>query len=276
MPDTSSNEDIIPFSPNNEITHGYYDLTVSQRKNLYEHMEKAISLELSSGNTENIRKYASDIDTYIRKNCYLILGRLYKTDGKIRKAVLSALDLLSASDNERIRQTAVYSLGEIGKQDFYAIDKRLEIFLHETHHSVKNGLTGAIKQIGEKNPEPVFAWVREKIKICDADMRKRIIHGLELRGRTHPEELLPIIKDMVQNDPDKKIKKMLVHIIGQISYKKGGIEKVTAELKTWKDKVFIAECEKEIIKVHKSYEKFSTLSHKEAAQYLAENLWASG
>jgi hypothetical protein len=249
----------------------YYNLSAAERKKLNEQMEEDILQDLSSDKTGNIQKHASDADTYIRKSCYLILGRLYKTDERISEKILSAIDLLSQSDNEKIRQTAVYALGEIGKLDFSAVDTRLEAFLQETHHSVKNGLTGAIKQIGEKNPEPVFVWVKEKIKNCNVDMRKRILHGLELRGRTHPEELLPVIKDIAQEKLDKETEKMLIHIIGQISYKKGCIEKVVAELKTWKDKAFIAACGKEIIEVHKSYERFSALSHQEAEEYLAEN-----
>jgi hypothetical protein len=30
-----------------------------------------------------------------------------------------------------------------------------------------------------------------------------MIHGIELRGRTHPEEVLPILAE-VQDDPDKE------------------------------------------------------------------------
>jgi len=251
----------------------YYDLSANERKKLYAQMQKDIGRDLCSGNNSHVRKYASDTDTYIRRNCYLILGRLYKADEKARENILSLLDLLSLSDDEKIRQTAVYALGEIGKQDFDAIGKRLEVFLNETHHSIKNGLCGALKQMGEKNPKPVFRWVKTKIKKCNADNLKYILHGLELRGRTHPEDLLPIITNILRENIDKKTRKMLIHIIGQISYKKGCLEKVTAELNTWEDKAFIAECGKEIIDVHKRYERFSALSVNEADEYMAENLW---
>lgn len=251
---------------------GYYDLSASERKKLYEQIEKDIADDLSSGNVKNIKRYASDTDGYIRKNCYLIFGQLYKSNLKIRENILNILDLLSTSKDEKERQTAVYSLGEIGKIDFDAAAKRLELFLHDTHHSVKNGLTGAIKQMGDKNPKPVFDWVKIKIKRCDPDMQKRILHGLELRGRTHPEDLLPIINEIAYKSMDKKLKKMVIHIIGQISYKKGCLEKVTNELKSWKDKTLVAECEKEIVSVHSRYEKFSALSSEKAARYLAENL----
>ena len=251
---------------------GYYDLSAPERKKVYEQMETDIVDDLSYGNVKNIKRYASDTDSYIRKNCYLILGRLYKSNEKIRESILSILDLLSRSNDEKVRQTTVYSLGEIGKIHFDVVAKRLELFLHDTHHSVKNGLTGAIKQMGEKNPKPVFAWVRTKIKKCDPDMQKRILHGLELRGRTHPEDLLPIIKEIVKESMDKKTRKMVTHIIGQISYKKGCLEKVTHELKSWKDKSIVAECEREILSVHTRYEKFSVLNLKEAEKYLEKNL----
>ena len=42
------------------------------------------------------------------------------------------------------------------------------------------------------------------------EMQKRIPHGLELRGRTHPEKLLTIIKDMVHKKIDKKTLMILI------------------------------------------------------------------
>ncbi|MEJ2053924.1 MAG: DNA alkylation repair protein [Calditrichaceae bacterium] len=250
---------------------GYYDLSASGRKNIYEQMKKDIIKDLSFDNFMNIHKYASDPDTYLRKNCYLILSRLYAVDENYKKAIISSIDTLCQSDEEKIRQTAVYTLGEIGKRDFSGIESRLEIFLNDTHSSVRNALTGAIKQMGERNPEPVIKWIKTKIKHCDPEMRMKLLHGLELRGRTHPEEILPLIKDVLNENPDKKIQKMLIHIIGQISYKKGCIEKVTRELKTWDDRDFVADCKKEIINVHKNYEKFSFLNPSEVVKYLSEN-----
>ena len=126
--------------------------------------------------------------------------------------------------------------------------------------------------MGGGNPEPVFSWVKGKIKTCNADMKKRIIHGLELRGRTHPEDLLPILKDVMHDDTDQKTKKMVIHIIGQISYKRGCLEKVVAALKLWDDKEFLSECEKEIIEVHRNYGKFCALSPKEAEEYLGKTI----
>jgi hypothetical protein len=251
---------------------GYYDLSASERKQFYNQMENEILQDLIKEKTNVIKKFSSDYDTYIRKNCYLILGKFYNTKENYKPIILSILDKLAISNNEKIRQTVVYTLGEIGKYDFNAVKNRLDNFLKDTHHSVKNGLTGAIKQIGEKNSKPVFAWVKNTLKKCNSDMEKRILHGLELRGRTHPEELLPILKDVLQNNINKKTKKMLVHIIGQISYKKGCLEKVVNEIKTWNNKEFILACKNEIIKIHKNYAKFCYLTLKEAEKYLSDNL----
>ena len=249
----------------------YYDLSDQERKQLYNKMESEISKEISSGETTSIEKYSSDSDTYIRKNCYLILGRLYKSQNNYKK-ILSILDKLAKSRNEKIRQTVVYTLGEIGKHDFESVENRINIFINDSHHSVKNGLTGAIKQMGEKNPKPVFDWIKTILNECNQDMKIRILHGLELRGRTHPEELLPLLKNILKENVTKKTKKMLVHIIGQISYKKGCLEKVIKEIKTWNDKEFISECKKEIIEVHKKYARFSILKIDEVNNYLSNNL----
>ena len=86
------------------------------------------------------------------------------------------------------------------------------------------------------------------------------------------EDLLPVIRNMVREGVDAKTRKMLIHIIGQISYKRGCLEKVVAELKTWENRIFVAGCAKEIIAVHKSYEKFSALSSQQAHNYIVKNL----
>ncbi len=250
----------------------YYDLSKQRRKNVYSEMEKNIHEDFSKNKTHNIIKYASDQDTYIRKNCYLIIGRLYKSNGKIREQILTVLETLSGSENEKIRQTVVYALGEIGKTDFHAIEELLNAFLHEKHHSVKNGLTGALKQMGEKNPVPVILWVKNNINNCSVDMKPRILHGLELRGRTHPEDLLPLLRKIVHSGTDKKTEKMIIHIIGQISYKKGCLEKVASALSLWENKEFVSLCKKEILKVHWAYKKFSVYEIKATEKYLEENL----
>lgn len=251
---------------------GYYDLPAPERKRLYARMERGITRDISAGRSDTIEKYASNEDTYIRKNCYLILGRLYYADVTARKQVLTTLDELSRSADPLIRQTAVFALGEIGKQDFNTVEQRLSSFLRETHPAVKKGLTGAIKQMGEKNPRPVFAWARAGLSGFDADLKTRILHGLELRGRTHPEDLLPVLKRVLTEDADRKTGRMVVHIVGQISYKKGCLEKVLDELDTWEDKELVAECAGEIIDVHKRYARFSAVTPREAARYVRERL----
>ncbi|MBN1499971.1 MAG: HEAT repeat domain-containing protein [Spirochaetes bacterium] len=251
---------------------GYYDLSVLERKKLNDKMRENIVIELKSGNLKNIIEYASDPDIYIRKNCYLILGRMYRKEETNRITILHILDLLSVSEDDRIRQTSVFLLGEIGKHDFNAVKTKLEIFFNDTSSSVKNGLTGAIKQIGQMNPEPVIAWVREIIKSCNEDIQRRIIHGLELRGRTHPEDILPVIRQLLQTGMNRKTREMIIHVIGQISYKNGCLQKVTSELKKWNDNNLVEECRKEIINVHLSYKKFSFLSSDETEKYMNSNL----
>ena len=67
---------------------------------------------------------------------------------------------------------------------------------------------------------------------------------------------------------------MLVHIFGQISYKKGCLEKVTAELLTWEDKALADECFEAIIEQHRHinshYLTVETLSPQECEEYLRE------
>lgn len=75
-------------------------------------MVETIAADIASGSGGHIRKYDSDPDTYIRKNCYLILGRLYKTAAKNGDRIISAVQELSRSENVRTKQTVAYALGE--------------------------------------------------------------------------------------------------------------------------------------------------------------------
>jgi hypothetical protein len=188
----------------------------------------------------------------------------------MRAWILSAINEMSKSPDYKVRQTAAYACGEIGKTDFESVKSSLDIFLEDKHHSVRNALTGAIKQMGEKNPRPVFSWANENLRKCSPDIRIKIIHGLELRGRTHPEEILPILAKVKDKYRDRRTQKMLVHITGQISYKKDCLGKVIREIRNWGD--IVPECISEILKVHRKYRKFSFFSPEEAEKYISENL----
>jgi hypothetical protein len=125
---------------------GYYDLAKEERAKLVQKMVQEIERDLNSGKSERIKKYASDSDTYIRKNTYIIIGKLYRNNQDLTKTILHILKYLFPDTDEKVRQTVVYALGEI--------------FLH--HH--------------------------------DPKIRREIVHGIELRGRTHPEEILDVHK----------------------------------------------------------------------------------
>ena len=63
---------------------------------------------------------------------------------------------------------------------------------------------------------------------------------------------------------------MVIHVLGQISYKKGGLEKVVLALKGWEDEEMVKRALKEILSVHERYERFSARSHEEVLEYLEE------
>ncbi|MHA1226456.1 MAG: HEAT repeat domain-containing protein, partial [Candidatus Hodarchaeales archaeon] len=75
----------------------------------------------------------------------------------------------------------------------------------------------------------------------------------------------------LQNDSDKKVRKILIHVLGQISYKKGCLEKVVTALKKWQNKELVEEALDEIIRVHEKYP-FSDKTPKEAREYILKQL----
>ncbi|MDZ4170909.1 MAG: hypothetical protein U1C19_01995 [Methanobacteriaceae archaeon] len=64
---------------------------------------------------------------------------------------------------------------------------------------------------------------------------------------------------------------MIIHVIGQISYKEGCLEKVVLELIKWENKKMVKNSLEEIIKVHKRYN-FTYKSEKEAKNYIKSKL----
>ncbi len=251
---------------------GFYDLSRPERERLLHKIEQGIVGALEKDKPAEIEQYASDSDTHVRKNVYLVLGRLYRDQQGSRTKILAVITSLLRSSDEKVRQTAVYALGEIGKVDAGKVFDLLGEALSDEHHSVRNAIVGALKQMGDKNPGPVLEFAGKYLHNPDPKIRREIVHGLELRGRTHPEEILPLLQEL-ENDPDKKIRETVVHVIGQISYKKGCLEKVASALGTWHNKELAKQAAGEILSVHKRYEKFSARSYKEAEHILKIKGW---
>jgi hypothetical protein len=127
---------------------------------------------------------------------------------------------------------------------------------------------GSIKKMGEVNPEPVLRWAKKYFHHPDKEIRREICHGIELRGRKHPQDILPLLQEL-ENDTNARVRNTLVHVIGQISYKKGCLPTVVQHLKKWKNRQLVADALEEIIDVHHRYKNFSALTQDEAREYIA-------
>ncbi|MHA1754800.1 MAG: HEAT repeat domain-containing protein [Candidatus Odinarchaeia archaeon] len=250
---------------------GFYDLTKEERSALISEIQKKILQGIKNNRKENIKKFASDQDTYIRKNTYLIIGRLYAEKNELRNKILDILKDLLKSQNEMIRQTVIYAYGEIGKIDPEKVMVFLELGLSDEHYMVRNAVIGALKQIGNKKPNEVIKFAKKFLNHPNPKVRKAVIHGVELRGRTHPEDILPLLES-AQNDPDKSVLNTIVHVLGQISYKEGCLEKVVFNLKKWENKKLVKLALKEIIDVHKRYNSFAAKTPTQAEKYIKENI----
>ena len=156
-------------------------------------------------------------------------------------------------------------------KDFLSVEHFFHKGLFDSHHSVRNAVIGSIKKMGEKNPVPVLKWSKKYLHHPDKEIRREICHGIELRGRTHPEDILPLLREL-QHDATARVRNTLIHVIGQISYKKGCLPKVIKDLKRWENKQLVAEAVHEIIDVHHRYRDFAVLSKGEAKQYIDDHL----
>ena len=249
---------------------GFYDLPKAERDSLVIQMTGQIKDEIISGKLVKTHEYFSDGDTYIRKTAYLAIGRIYLWEKELQKKIISILDHFLLSDDAKVRQTTVNAAGEIGKTDFEIVKHFFDTGLFDPHHSVRNAVIGSMKKMGEKNPEPVLEWSKSYLHHEDKEIRREICHGIELRGRTHPQDILPLLKEL-EHDKTARVKNTLVHVLGQIAYKKGCLLTVLEDLKNWENKELVKKALDEIIDVHHRYRNFTILGQDEAREMVNEH-----
>ncbi len=248
----------------------FYDLSKEQRAETVARIKEDLRLDLQSVTWQRALRFFSDEDTYIRKAAYLSVGRLYFEEPVLQQLILGLLQLLHDSPDFRVRQTVINAAGEIGKKQFETVRSFFDRGLFDVHHSPRNAVIGSIKKMGEVNPVPVLDWARGYLHHPDKEIRREVCHGIELRGRTHPEDILPLLQEL-EHDRTQRVRSTLVHVIGQIAYKKGCIEKVVAHLKAWSNKQLVADALEEIIDVHDRYRNFSALTQEQARAYIKEH-----
>lgn len=248
----------------------FYDLPKHEREKLSQNIHVALLSDVKCNQYGHFLKYFSDEDTYIRKCAYLAVGKIYKLDVTLETALVAMLNSLVANPIYYVRQTAVNAAGEIGIVNFDCIENLMDTGLFDEHHTVRNAVIGSIKKMGEKNPEPVLAWAKQYLHHPDKEIRREICHGIELRGRKYPQDILPLLKTL-QFDQTKRVSKTLVHVLGQIAYKKGCLPVVVHELNTWENKSLVKEAYLEIIDVHERYKNFAHLTQQQAADYIKQH-----
>ncbi|WP_397363886.1 HEAT repeat domain-containing protein [Olleya sp. R77988] len=253
----------------------FYDLSKVERIQLVDKIYQQIEADLSSQNNKNIILYFSDEDTYIRKTGYLAIGKIFYTKSVLQPMIFLTLKKLMISDNELVRQTVVNAAGEIGKFHFNKIQIFMDIGLFDKHHRVRNAVIGSIKKMGEKNPIPVLAWAKTYLKHENKEIRREICHGIELRGRTHPQDVLPLLKTL-EFDKTRRVSDTLIHVLGQIAYKNGCLKTVIAHLNTWQNKPLVQSALDEIVDVHNRYKKFAVLTQDQAIAYIDTNYKPNG
>ncbi|MES2478340.1 MAG: HEAT repeat domain-containing protein [Bacteroidota bacterium] len=245
----------------------YYDLSKEERNAVVAEMSATILAEINCNNYKLIYNYFGTIDTYIRKNAYIIIGKLFLQNIHLQYKIILLLEVLLKEELYYIRQTVINSAGEIGKQNFEIVQHFFDTGLFDKHHAPRNAVIGSIKKMGEVNPKPVLDWSKKYLHHPDKEIRREICHGIELRGRKYPEDILPLLKEL-EHDQTARVRNTLVHVLGQIAYKKGCLAKVLAELKTWENKQLVADAIEEIIDVHHRYRNFSYITQEEAIQFI--------
>jgi HEAT repeat protein len=248
----------------------FYSLTKEQRIARVEQIKSNILIGVQKNSVIKIATHFSDEDTYIRKAAYQSIGKVYSEHVALQKKIISVLTRLLKEESPHIRQTVINAAGEIGMKEFEPVAHFFDQGLFDEHSSVRNAVIGSVKKMGQKNPKPILQWAKKYLHHPDKEVRREICHGIELRGRTHPQDILPLLKEL-QSDTTARVRNTLVHVLGQISYKKGCLETVIAHLNDWKNKELTKKAVEEIIDVHDRYKDFAVLSQKQAMQYIKKH-----
>ncbi len=245
----------------------FYQLTKAEREQVVTNIRHEILNELQSNRFQNIISYFDDEDTYIRKSAYLAIGRIYLTNNSLQPKIIQVLNHLQLQSSFKVRQTAINTASEIGKHDFESVQHFFDVGLFDAHHSPRNAVIGSIKKMGEVNPIPVLTWAKKYLHHENKEIRREICHGIELRGRKFPQDILPLLQEL-QFDKTARVRNTLVHVIGQIAYKKGCLAIVIEHLKSWENKQLVIDSLAEIIDVHYRYRNFSSLTQEQAKLYI--------
>lgn len=248
----------------------FYGLAKNERSVLVLKIQKDILADLKTAKSKKIVSYFGDDDTYIRKAAYLAIGRIYPAHKALQSQIIKSLETLLQNDDFKIRQTVINAAGEIGKTDFKTVQQFFDTGLFDKHHAPRNAVIGSIKKMGEVNPKPVLSWAKKYLHHPNKEIRREICHGIELRGRKFPQDILPLLQEL-QDDKTARVRNTLVHVIGQIAYKKGCLQTVVAHMQSWSNTALVEEALEEIIDVHHRYRNFSALTQDEARQYIFEN-----
>ncbi|TXN34887.1 HEAT repeat domain-containing protein [Flagellimonas hymeniacidonis] len=249
---------------------GFYDLSKKERVQLVQAIESEILEDIHNGQKNAVLRYFSDEDTYIRKSGYLAIGKIHKSAKASTSTIINLLNTLLKSDLEKVRQTTINAAGELGKTNFEVVAHFFDKGLFDDHHSVRNAVIGSIKKMGEQNPEPVLNWAKKYLHHPDKEVRREICHGIELRGRKHPKDILPLLRAL-EHDGTARVKNTLIHVLGQIAYKKGCLETVVKDLNSWENKELVQKALDEIVDVHHRYRNFAVLTQKQAIDYIDKN-----
>lgn len=249
---------------------GFYNLEKAERDKLVDHIHQQVAEGFSGHEPGLLIQFYSDGDTYIRKTAYLATGRTWLNRSSLRETIIGMLEQLMKETDFKVRQTTVNAAGEIGKYEFGEVQHFFDMGLFDQHHSVRNAVIGSIKKMGEVNPKPVLAWAKLYLHHEDKEIRREICHGIELRGRKFPQDILPLLKEL-QFDKTARVRNTLIHVLGQIAYKKGCLETVVSALKDWENKELVKKALEEIIDVHHRYRSFAVMTQEQARKYIAEH-----
>lgn len=214
----------------------FKELAKEEQTKMKREITEAIELAIAYDDATRVLAYFDHEDPDIRRAACHAVGRLYRhtrEDRPKREMLLLLLERLYGNLSDRVREVTICACAEIASRNFSVVEPLLVRGMHDRSRTVREAVTHSLRAVSRKNPS-ILRFCEEHIVSPEPEVRGLICLGLILRGKTHPQDVMGLLKK-IQHDDHPQVRKALVHTLGQISLEPEGFAYVEEELSSWRN-----------------------------------------
>ena len=246
-----------------------YHLSKDERLAFLEKEKTELKDSIYLGNYTRVAEFFYYEDIVIRNHAYEGLSKVFSKFPQDRENITALMFYLMRDSNPKIRQNTVKAAGEIGRVEFKYINNILKRGLFDVDNSVLNATINSVQKLVQTNPVPTLKFTKKYLYSHLAKVRVQLLFAIEMRGRTNPQDILTLLKEL-QDDDNEKVQETVVLVIGRISILAGNLETIVLNMKSWHNDKLVSRIMFEVLKTHKeSSEAVRTFD--EAKDYVEKN-----